>query len=251
MLSNIQTIFQEDLQAPWKAFWGSCFSPNDSILYLSRVPQQSGDTSRLYQLDLTAANISSSIDTLWETADSIQLGQMKLAPDKKIYLSSNFYGVYPYADTAYRVGNMNLSVIEEPDILGNGCNLQPFSFYLGGKRTYFGLPNNPDYKLGPFIGSICDTLAVGVPTVIIPKGNFNVFYHTIWNTAFINASGLKNGQYQLSVFDVSGKNIFREEGNIMNHYLTKNMNCSGLSKGMYVITLITEAQKMTTRFIVQ
>jgi len=28
----------------------------------------------------------------------------------------------------------------------------------GGKRTYAGLPNNPNYSLGPLVNSICDTV---------------------------------------------------------------------------------------------
>ena len=38
----------------------------------------------------------------------------------------------------YSQYNMNLSVIENPDVVGVGCNLNLFSFYLGGKRTYWG-----------------------------------------------------------------------------------------------------------------
>ncbi|MBL0050574.1 MAG: hypothetical protein IPP29_03155 [Bacteroidetes bacterium] len=87
------------------------------------------------------------------------MGQLKLAPDGKIYQSNNYYGGYPYSDTTYNMYNMNLSVINSPDSLGAACNLQPYSFYLGGKRTYFGFPNNPDYFLGPKVGSTCDTLS--------------------------------------------------------------------------------------------
>lgn len=59
---------------------------------------------------------------------------------------------------AHYLGNENLGVINLPDSPGLACNFQPWSFYLGGKRTYWGLPNNPDYELGPVTGSICDTL---------------------------------------------------------------------------------------------
>ncbi|MBK7388264.1 MAG: hypothetical protein IPI23_04070 [Bacteroidetes bacterium] len=72
---------------------------------------------------------------------------MKLAPDGKIYLSCAYYdGIsfnYPYNSTEYNTTNMYLSVINYPDSLGTACGYNPFSFYLGGKRTYYGLPNNP------------------------------------------------------------------------------------------------------------
>ncbi|MBL0341881.1 MAG: hypothetical protein IPP71_13640 [Bacteroidetes bacterium] len=48
---------------------------------------------------------------------------------------------------------MTLSVINYPDSLGTACGYSPFSFYLGGKRTYYGLPNNPDYDMPAIAGS--------------------------------------------------------------------------------------------------
>ncbi|MBK8846993.1 MAG: hypothetical protein IPO27_10775 [Bacteroidetes bacterium] len=69
---------------------------------------------------------------------------------------------YPYQDSMRNYINENLSVINEPDSLGAKCDYQPFSFYLGGKRTYYGLPNNPNYELGPLLGSACDTLSASM-----------------------------------------------------------------------------------------
>jgi hypothetical protein len=74
----------------------------------------------------------------------------------------NFGWPYPDTSTAYTTINNNLSVINYPDSLGTACDFQPFSFNLGAGRTYFGLPNNPDYELGAWVGSPCDTLSVGL-----------------------------------------------------------------------------------------
>src|SRR4051812_29126241 len=67
-------------------------------------------------------------------------------------------GFYPFPDSVYNSINMNLCVINNPDSLGQACDFQPHSFYLGGYRSYAGLPNNPQYDLGPVIGSGCDTI---------------------------------------------------------------------------------------------
>ncbi|MBK7886914.1 MAG: hypothetical protein IPJ86_06280 [Bacteroidetes bacterium] len=91
------------------------------------------------------------------------------APDDKIYISTfdeNYSWPYPDTSTAFTTINSNLSVINQPDSLGLACDFQPFSFYLGGARTCYGLPNNPDYELGAWVGSPCDTLSVGVDDIV-------------------------------------------------------------------------------------
>ena len=107
---------------------------------------------------MQAANIPGSADTLWQTNTiTNQFGQVKLAPDNKIYLTTWYNNGmqtnFPYADTMTNVFNSYLSVVNEPDSLGTACDFQPYSFYLGGKRTYLGLPNNPDYDLPALAGS--------------------------------------------------------------------------------------------------
>lgn len=83
---------------------------------------------------------------------------------------------------------MNLSVINSPDLPGAACDFQPYSFYLGGKRTYWGLPNNPDYDLGPLVGSPCDTLVGTTETLPIHSApELFVYYAPNWQSAFINA----------------------------------------------------------------
>ncbi|HRH85202.1 MAG TPA: hypothetical protein PK210_13290, partial [Bacteroidia bacterium] len=143
LLSNPVTIEQEPGVPPFPYTWSSAFSPDASKLYVSTADQ----TTRLFQYNLNAPNITLSKDTLWTISNPQYAGGgLKLAPDNKIYLASIYYnGVqfpYPYQDTVYNMYNMNLSVINQPDSLGSACNFQPYSFYLGGKRTYVGLPNN-------------------------------------------------------------------------------------------------------------
>ncbi len=128
---------------------------------------------------------------IWETPFVTTIAQLKKAPDNKIYIATGFGQVYPYTDSMYNSINMNLSVINSPDSIGLACDLQPFSFYLGGNRCYSGLPNNPDYDLGPLAGSPCDTL-VGIGEFpAINSAAIHVFYHSSWEKVFINASGLQ------------------------------------------------------------
>jgi hypothetical protein len=147
---------------------------------------------------------------------------------------------------------MNLSVINYPDSLGFACGYAPYSFYLGGKRTYYGLPNNPDYDLGSLIGSPCDTL-VGINEA--PSANtaaeMFVYYAPGWQTTFINAQQVAGSRYNLEVFDMMGKSVFRESGKLNPPYFTKNLNCSSFASGVYTVVLVTERERMIKRFMVE
>ena len=99
-------------------------------------------------------------------------------------------------------------------VIGTACGYAPYSFYLGGKRTYYGLPNNPDYDLPALIGSPCDSLTSISETPQFSDAEIFVYYTSDWQTAFINANKLKGTNYHLEVFDLLGKSIFRESGKI-------------------------------------
>ncbi|MBK6445092.1 MAG: hypothetical protein IPF81_07200 [Bacteroidetes bacterium] len=150
-------------------YWSSTFSPNESKLYMTEIHTGSGDsTSYLFQFDLNSlGGIFNSMDTLATFNEPSVAGFLQRGPDDKIYLSSyleindcEFF--YLYCDTSYYHENMNIGVIHDPNVLGAGCNFQPFSFYLGGHRAYIGLPNNPNYELGADTLSLCDTIQTSV-----------------------------------------------------------------------------------------
>ena len=165
LLSNPIIIEPEPTIPPAKYFWSCAFSPDASKLYVST----NETPTYLFQYDLNSPNIAASKDTIYSLSYPLEAGgELKLAPDNKIYLSNwyfnGFQTPYPYQDTVYNMYNMNLSVINQPDSLGTACDFQPFSFYLGGKRTYYGLPNNPNYDLGALTGSVCDTITGVAPS---------------------------------------------------------------------------------------
>ncbi|MBK7965933.1 MAG: hypothetical protein IPK10_12055 [Bacteroidetes bacterium] len=108
----------------------------------------------------------------------------------------------------------NLSVINQPDSLGAACAFQPFSFYLGGARTYYGLPNNPDYELGAWVGSSCDTLSVGLSPNPSPEERgawMQAWFNPEWNMIHVNASKLKGKSGVLRLFDVEGRVVYERK----------------------------------------
>lgn len=132
-------------------YYGISFSPNSQLLYVS-------NSDTLFQYDLNATNIRNSrlmifTDTCHLTC---HLGQHLLAPDNKIYIANASGG--SFGNTLYDAFNMSISYIENPNSLGSSCNFTYLGQFLGGKRSFFGLPNIPIFSIGPIIGSLCDSL---------------------------------------------------------------------------------------------
>ena len=248
VISNPVTIQPESTQAPWPGLWRAEFSPSGNILYVTRLPAVVTDSSRLFQYDLFAPNISSSKVILWETPWLTTMCHFKRAPDNKIYIATNLAQVYPYQDTMYTTSNMNLSVINSPDSLGFTCDLQPFSFYLGGKRSYVGLPNNPDYDLPALAGSPCDTLVrINESANTNTNANLHVYYAPDWEKAFINADKLKGKKYSLRMIYILGKEVYSETGTLNSQYFTRDLNCTSFAIGIYLITFETESEKLVKK----
>lgn len=99
--------------------YGAEFSPNSELLYISL---QIG--SQVYQYDMNAADIRASEKLIANTPTF--LGALQLGPNNKIYIAN--------------YESNNLGVINDPNVLGVGCDLQPSAVDLGGKQSNVGLP---------------------------------------------------------------------------------------------------------------
>ncbi|MFM7177386.1 MAG: hypothetical protein ACKO0X_08205, partial [Bacteroidota bacterium] len=208
----------------------SAFSPNQRFVYISTNGYYS--YNKLIQFDLQAPDIALSADTIWQ--DSLPFeggGYLGLAPDQKIYWSCSWSdGInfnYPYPDSTHNIYTDNLSVINFPDSQGVYCNFTPFSFYLGGNRTYYGLPNNPNYAMPALSGSPCDSLTSLVdliqqqlPTMYIAAGP---------QITFINANGLNGKKFKLRVYDMLGKINYSEDGKISSQFFTRDLSISNFT----------------------
>ncbi|CAN5662402.1 hypothetical protein BH11BAC1_BH11BAC1_05460 [soil metagenome] len=211
----------------------TALSPDNNIVYAS-----SNDIiSRLYQYDLRANPISSSKDTIGEfSVGPFMAGMLRLGPDNKIYMSnisSNWVNYFfPYPDSVYNTYNMNLSVINAPDSIGAACNFQPYSFYLGGKRTYLGLPNNPNYELGSIQGSVCDSL-ISVQEIASQRSNFSIYPNPFYNKISLHPVIETNRKVALEIENETGQVLF--DKNIT--FTDQELDLSFLPKGVYFIRL--------------
>jgi len=250
-----QTIHAEFPAGTQPYFLDCCFSPNDSLLYVSCAPYFSSlDTTQiyLYQFPLTATNVYASRTLIWQQTYPMTIGAVRLAPDNKIYVAAQKTG-YPYDSTDYYPENMSLSVINQPDQRGGAaaCDFQPYSFYLGGKRTYWGLPNNPNYDLGPLAGSPCDTIQTALQETAAPTPALSVYYHSAWESIVVNASKLEGKRARIFVSDISGKILVEESVILLSGYLSKNIALHNRAAGIYFVTVVTEREKLTGKVILQ
>jgi len=144
-----------------KTYYGLAFSPSGDRLYVN-------DFHRLFQYDLTAADVAASKQTVYTltpftVTDIAQtdtfshcITEMELAPNGKIYFAIPLYAYFTHEINSTH--NHYLSVINDPDSLGTTCNVQVDAVYLGNNKVLSGLPNNPNYALGKIANSPCDTL---------------------------------------------------------------------------------------------
>lgn len=250
-ISNHQIIRQ--LGSSQDALWSCAFSPSGRFLYVST----GWVASTLIQIDLQNPQPWNSCDTLYvENNITYSGGALRLAPDDKIYWTNNWYDgfnfPFPFPDSVINSYNTNLSVINSPDSLGSASTFTPYSFNLGGGRTYLGLPNNPDYDLSKMAGSICDSLQfAGINEhQSINNAEMFIFYHIGWQKAFVNARHLKGKKCVMQMFDITGKKVFEANNQaITNGYFTFDLECNSLGSGLYFVRLQTEKEVLTKKFV--
>ena len=132
--------------------FGCAFSENDQVFYTSYVSVQATD---IRQYDMTATDIPGSRIDIPSTS---WLGNMLLGEDGKIYIAKK--------------DQQSIPVINDPNIIGLGCNYEQQGFDLGGQMSLVGLSN----FVNEFIAEWCDvydTLIVNsVGSYTSPSGNY-------------------------------------------------------------------------------
>ncbi len=128
--------------------WGLCPSTSGKYVYAcssSKVFQINSDsltvdTVAYYDGFISPPNLTCCATTFWN---------MYLAANGKIYITSGS-------------GVQHLHEMNFPDSAGVACDVQQHSINLGYAQLR-AVPNHPNYNLGPVMGSVCDTLGVGLP----------------------------------------------------------------------------------------
>jgi hypothetical protein len=234
MLSNFRSIADFPLSSldSSKYFWDVEFSSSGRFIYVST----SGETALLYQMDLLNNNPYQSrilLDTIFTPVYSGSA--LRRGPDGKIYRAYSWYdGInfnFPYPDTTFNIYNTHLHVINDPDSFGLACNYQRYGLNLPNCRNYLGLPNNPDYSLGKWIGSICDTLTVGLNENNDDNIPFKIYSNPFNSNVVIEPSKFLRQDYTLQILNLNGKVVF-ETG--YNNSFSQNIQTTNWLTGVYI-----------------
>lgn len=111
----------------------------------------------------------------------------------------------------------------------------------------FGLLNAPGDS-GDFFIAKTGNNPVGI-SEIVPSSTLFIHYQSSSQTARVNAQKLIGKNYQLQVLDMNGKVLFREHGTLDSSILSKAIKMELFSGGMYIISLRTEKEILTGKFV--
>ncbi len=186
--------------------YGVSFSPDNNLLYALSI-----ENGNMYQWNLqagTPANIINSIENLGlgpGTGVNYRGGTIQIGPDGRIYI--------PHFNQPF------LATINNPNVVGLGCNVQFNSVDLLGRNAVLGLP--------PFIQSFFDTIetvsfsnaCIGSTTAFTITSNTNFLDSVRW---FFDdpASGVQNNTSTL----LSPSHTFSDAG-IYNVQLIRYIDC--------------------------
>jgi hypothetical protein len=158
-----------------------------------------------------------------------------LAPDGRIYISTS-------------EGSNVFHYIQDPDLPGFACNVIQNSFFLPTNNDIC-MPNAPNFSLGPMVGSSCDTLTSTRGPDDIESPIFNLVYHSESENALLNVSKLKGANVKIYLTDISGRILFVVGGKTIAGYFTKNILMENFAAGVYLVTIVTEKEKVSGKIV--
>ncbi|GLB48932.1 T9SS type A sorting domain-containing protein [Neptunitalea lumnitzerae] len=225
----VNTAIQLEINYTADLLYGIEFSPNSNVLYAHSY--NSTQDSALVQFDLTATDIEASqliIDQVTGTGG--YRGALQLAEDGRIYRTT---------PVSYAIGTNYLSVIENPNVIGTGCNYVQDAIYLGSnKEAMQGLPN--------FIASYFDPAFLSTDSVS-QNLDITMYLNKYTEVLTIENNTLKSIE-SISVFTLTGQTIL-DDTNISNNS-TYTVNTSNFAPGIYLINVTADNQTITKKIII-
>jgi hypothetical protein len=223
--------------------YGCCFSPDGLLLFVTSFFDR-----LVLQYNLMTWPSLSSLDTTFNYSNAnYGLSSIKLGPDGKMY-----FGI-PFASEPNSVQDTlvsNLCVINNPNQFGSSLvDMDTLTISLGGdgRRTKLGLPNIPNYDLGPLVGSECDTITSVGLEYNSTKEIFKLSPNPVRNQLKINT------HFKLLPlkFTLSQNGVIKKTGSIFNE--VQSIDVSNFNPGLYLLTVIDKQSAVleSKKFIIQ
>ena len=211
--------------------WGMSFSPNGEFLYANTSTYIFQINTNTLTVDTVATYdgfsfpIPSAATTFWA---------QYLAANGKIYLTSGN-------------GVQHLHEINYPDSAGIACDVQQHAVSLGVWH-FRAVPNHPNYNLGPVVGSICDTLSVGLAE---PAHDFRfVISPNPVSDGVVKLTYLlpQNKAGVLEVFDLTGQRVYSQQ--LPPWSTLQFVQLPELSNGLYTCVISSGNEKTAKKLVV-
>jgi hypothetical protein len=205
---------------------GICFSPNDSLLYMSNL-------YTIYQIDLYDTNTYNAIfihgpDTT--IANFPWYHGIAVAPDGKMYIG-NDNGTRKY-----------MSYIDKPNVKGLGCDFVP----QGVWQPYTNLmspPNMPNYGLGEDTSVVCWPLSIS-PSPSKGGELLEVYPNPAYSKLYIKYEIASRQGGQAQSLANTTKQLYNSIGQLMLSTKENEIDVSGLSKGVYYLRVENQVVKV-------
>ena len=217
--------------------FGLMFSPNSKYLYATT-------TQHIFQFNTDTTDIIASVDTV-ATNDGFyspnppfqtDFWLMYLATNGKIYISSGN-------------GVLDMHFINYPDSEGLACDVQQHALHLPCYNAR-SAPHQPNYLLGPVVGSICDSLTSGINELANQIINLSVFPNPVAGNHFTITYKLEqNKKGLLEVIDVEGRIIYKQA--LPQWSTIQNITIPGLHSGLYLLRLTSGISIVTIKIFAQ
>lgn len=224
-LSDKLTIGSIDI-----ANYGAAFSPNNNVFYFTTTFELNSQRSEVLQLDLSSndsATIRNSLTLVGRPTfrfnSVVYFGNLQLHADGKIYVAE--------------IGNKDLSVIENPDVMGIGCGYSKNKIPLQGGVSNYGLPQSVPLplKLPKFITTI-GTIAVSdsciEDSIRFVINGFSTIDELEWSLKDDNNNTLQTGTQSNPTIKISNVGTYTFEAIVKescNRYLVRKtfvtVNC--------------------------
>ena len=234
--------------------YSNAISPDNKKLYTTSWV--AGGFNYLSQFDLTATNISASrinIDSTDYSNGSPNgyglIGQLKIAPDQKIYVSrwnqNDPFHVNP--ETYYSLDS--LDAINFPDLEGLACKFQRNYLYLHHKPTMIGLPNFISNFTNPvLLSQICkvaDTTNKDT-TNNDTTNNFviDIFPNPFHQHVYVKTNLIDKSKLTVRLMDMWGR-IIKTSTHITADGL--EIRCGFLARAMYVIQVFNSQDEVAIK----
>jgi hypothetical protein len=177
------------------------FSPNGEVIYL-------GVGNELYQWNLNPGQFDTSLYLVSTVPPVHWITGLKLLSNE-VYVQASHIMPVGSTDFEKTVFTTTLSIIENPNVLGVGCGLNPLAFSIDSGVNDWGITDHANYALGALEGSPCDTLSGGSTAVGAPSPEAAPILYPNPARREWRLSGLPDGAYEYTLYDAMGREMLR------------------------------------------